>query len=320
MPDGAYAANVKVVERLEQMDGATGEETKEPAAEAGSTRGASLGGDAFFDYSPYTKFAALIVGKDSLRPKRRPLAWVMRLIEEVYDKRYARDTADLRAAEGDAGVDDVGRMSLDFPVFLVEFFTKRYGLRQLVEQTCWDLLYNVNVLRRQFLEVEIFARFLEEFYDHDDLLFFLYVRSVIQKELNVPFRARWSEFGRGANSKEKLPRAVYLTHKDCQTVARIVFGSDADPLYKAFLGVVEAALQGQDRRTSGGQGDSRRIEVTQFLHLALTEYRETRPEEDAAAAAGSPLASAPPPFGGMIPPSSPGRSGSPHAELQTRMR
>lgn len=63
----------------------------------------------------------------------------------------------------------------------VDFFSKRYGLRSLVAQTCWDLLYNTHALRKDHLEVEVFARFLEEFYDPDDLLFFLYVRNVIQK-------------------------------------------------------------------------------------------------------------------------------------------
>ena len=50
-----------------------------------------------------------------------------------------------------------------------------------MDQHAWDLLYNVHALRATHLEVELFARFLEEYYDPDDLLFFLYVRSVVQK-------------------------------------------------------------------------------------------------------------------------------------------
>lgn len=37
----------------------------------------------------------------------------------------------------------------------------RYGLRKLIDATCWDLLYNAHSLRKRLLSVEIFARFLE---------------------------------------------------------------------------------------------------------------------------------------------------------------
>jgi len=118
----------------------------------------------------------------------------MRWVEELYDVRYARDTADINGDDADEGGNDTERISSVFPVFVVEFFSKRcvtsltlgadsfphrrlfpaltacgmcacwwcrYGLRSLVEQMCWDLLYNVHTLRKDNLEVEIFARFLE---------------------------------------------------------------------------------------------------------------------------------------------------------------
>lgn len=36
-----------------------------------------------------------------------------------------------------------------------------YGVRDIVEKWCWNLLYNVERLRKDHLEVEVFARFLE---------------------------------------------------------------------------------------------------------------------------------------------------------------
>ena len=59
------------------------------------------------------------------------------------------------------------------------------------------MLYNVHKLRRDHTEVEVFARFLEEAFDPDDLLVFLYVRSVVQKELSYNFRGRWSAIPQG---------------------------------------------------------------------------------------------------------------------------
>lgn len=106
--------------------------------------------------------SSLISSRDSLRAKKKSLAWLMRWIEELYDVRYARDTADINGDDGDDAVsNDTERISSVFPVFVVEFFSKRYGLRSLVEQMCWDLLYNVHTMRKDTLEVQIFSRFLE---------------------------------------------------------------------------------------------------------------------------------------------------------------
>ncbi len=146
--------------------------------------------------------------------------------------------------------------------------------------------------------MEIFARFLEEYYDPDDLLFFLYVRSVTQKELNINFRARWSEMGRnnvpgsspskastaGGADKEgaAAPSAVYLTFRECAVVSRVAFGNEADPLYKTFMAMIERNMTGSKK----GREDKRKIDVTQFLHLALVEYHETRPADDGSGAGG----------------------------------
>ena len=179
---------------------------------------------SLFDYSCYPKFSSLVTLRDSLRPRRRHYAWLMKMIEEIYDDRYDHDTADLRNAERHArlGTDskipeeNTDRLSNIFPVFVVDFLSKRFGLRSLVDQHAWDLLYNVHALRSTHLEVELFARFPEEHYDPDDLLFFLYVRSVVQKELVVNFVNRWTSASRG---RERIPKPVLLNYRECQIVA-----------------------------------------------------------------------------------------------------
>jgi len=248
--------------------------------------------DALFDYSVYPKFYSLISLRDNIAPKLRPLSWLMRLIEEIYDNRYARDTAELREdAEGAAQAAGAPPQSsrakgpTDYPSFVVEFFSKRYGLPQLIDQTCWDLLYNVHAARKEYLEVEVFARFVEEYYDPDDLLFFLYVRSVVQKELRFTFRSRWTELGKSTLGADKTPKAIFMSHRECVLVARVVFGSETDPLFRTFMALVESRLQSGPSTTSTRSGratggDNRRIEVMQFLHLALTEYHDTRPADE----------------------------------------
>ena len=63
------------------------------------------------------------------------------------------------------------------------FFEKKFGLPGIVQQQCWDMLYTMHQLRREHQAIETFGRFMDEYYDSDDLLFALYARSTLQKEL-----------------------------------------------------------------------------------------------------------------------------------------
>eukprot|EP00941_MAST-03F_sp_MAST-3F-sp1_P002997 g2997.t1 len=299
--DGSYVANVRIEppgsaaalaarKKREQKSkkrsgnrrNMYGRRASRPPNEMGRIVGALAGrrgGRGDFDFEAYPKFSSLITLREQLKPRKRPLTWLMRLIEEIYDARFVHDSADFK--EDGTVVEKGERLSNLFPVFVVDFFSKRYGLRKLVDQTCWDLLFNTHAMRKEHLEVEVFARFLEEFYDPDDLLFFLYVRSVVQKEIGINFRNRWNELGRG---RERLRETVWLSYRSCVQVSRVVFVSESDPLFRAFMDMIERHLVGAVSRKS----DTRRIEVMQFLHLALAEYHETRPaegEDEAAAAA-----------------------------------
>lgn len=107
-----------------------------------------------FDYKRYEAIVKLIRGAETPKyaPKRRPLAWVMKLIHEIYDVRYARDTSDINdedewdetdpeAAEARRKEEEFKRNTNVFPIFVVDMFSKKYGLKNLVENTMWDLLY-----------------------------------------------------------------------------------------------------------------------------------------------------------------------------------
>lgn len=273
------------------------------ASSSRPTASRGLGPGALFDYSVYPTFVSFVSGREAVKPKERPLPWVMRLIEEIYDSRYAKDTADLKG-EADDDSSAANGSTQPFPAFVVEFFSKRYGLRGLVDQNCWDLLYNTHRLRKDHLEVEVFGRFIEEYYDPDDLLFFTYVRSMVQKEVGLNFRARWSEMGRAATDSGSSPTraggqggaggppgTITLSYRECQLVSRVVFGSEADPLYKTFMAMVERNMVSTGAKPKpGAMGlppDSRRIDVTQFMHIALVEYHETRPAEAGGDGGGS---------------------------------
>jgi hypothetical protein len=146
-----------------------------------------------FNYHAYPRFVSLIAfDGDSIVPKQKSLPWLMRMVEDIYDHRFSYED---RERDSEEEFPEMHSMLQVFPIFSVKKVGTDSGLKTLVDQTCWDLLFNTHRLREEHLEVELFARFLQEFYDQMDLLFFLYVRSVLAKVLHVHFKARWAASG-----------------------------------------------------------------------------------------------------------------------------
>jgi hypothetical protein len=242
-----------------------------------------------FDYNSYPRFSLLISSEgDVVQPRLKLLSWLMRYIEDLYDSRFAHEAAEVNREES---YETAEKVSSIFPVFVVKRLSMKLGLRSIVEQTCWDLLYNAHTYRRDYLEVEMFCRFLQEFYDHDDLLFFLYVRSVVAKQLHVSFKTRWGK----SDGPGRQPKSLWLSYRECVAVARAVFGDSNESMCRDFLAIVTPQMVGQKTdpppNKIGGGTDTRRIDITQFLHLAVVGYHQTRPEDgnDESSEHGSPF-------------------------------
>ena len=60
----------------------------------------------------------------------------------------------------------------------------------MVDQHSLDLLLSVDFYMKTDEEVATFAKFLNEEYEPDDLEFFLYVRSCIEKEMKVKTKVK----------------------------------------------------------------------------------------------------------------------------------
>jgi len=237
---------------------------------------------AVFDYKLYPKFVSLVKVVDKIEPKVEPVLWLMRIIEDLYDARYAKDIEALRRSKDEEGEGE-DELSTPFPDFVYAFFEKKFGLSNIVQGRCWNLLRTLHELRKENTAVETFARFMEEYYDADDLLFFLYSRSTLQKELakekmaehpmhnHWTFRTHWGELSATSST-------LYVNERQCSNVSRIIFGSEADVNYRAFMLLLD---QGHLRYpggvpTGGASKALRRTEVSTFLHLSLSRYHETR--------------------------------------------
>eukprot|EP01038_Epipyxis_sp_PR26KG_P010908 gene10908-14646_t len=228
------------------------------------------------DYNSYPRFVALIANQnDSVSPKLRPLSWVMKIIEDIYDNRFSHEKNEVEREENYDSTASFDLMLLIFPVFVVRRLGTNVGLKSLLDQTGWDLLYSTHIYRKDYLECELFGRFLSEFYDHDDLLFFLYVRSVIANVLHISFKLHWTK---SDGPKKSFKESLWMSYRESSQVAKIIFGQDNQSMLRDFMLLIIPHMVGQ--RTE--QSDSRRITIAEFLHLSVVGYHhaQTKPSND----------------------------------------
>ena len=218
-----------------------------------------------FDYSPYKSFVGMSSEPGEIvKPKKHVLTWVMRLVEDFYDSRF---TFEKQHVQKDPTLSSSSSLE-SFPIFVMKQLCTLVGLKPIVDQFAWDLLWNAHQYRRDYLDIEIFMRFLQEIYDNDDLLFFLYARSVISKQLRIQYKRRWvSSEGLG-----KGPKAQWMSFKEVCLISRTIFGASDDnrQVLSEFMALVMRNIVGKKTDT----GDSRRIDVIQFLHLAVVTYHQ----------------------------------------------
>ena len=157
-----------------------------------------------------------------------------------------------------------------FPVFVVRRLTTVVGLINLTDQIGWDLLCNTHRNYTEYLEIETFKNFLEEKYNNDDLLFFLYVRSLIAKILKINFSTRWIL----VHGPERQPKIIYLTFIECTVISHKVFG----PVYSDFRKELLSSILKSNKLIGllSSREDKRKIDVRDFLNIAMIGFRKSQ--------------------------------------------
>ena len=249
-----------------------------------------------FNYHAYPRFAALIAyNGEKIEPKQKSLSWLMRTIEDLYDSRFLQEKFDAKIYIDIVDESELSHTkefdlcTLIFPIFVLKTLGSNTGLRTIVDQICWDLLYSLHVYREEFLEVEVFARFLQEYYDQSDLMFFLYARSMLVKHLHFNFKSRWLH-GPVSTNKDNSSnigdsrKNLFLTYKECSYITKMIYGGDNDDLHKEFMSLLitntshQSPIQSPNATritpTKSPSSDNRNVYVYEYLHLSVLFYHD----------------------------------------------
>ncbi|KAG9408204.1 hypothetical protein AC1031_021450 [Aphanomyces cochlioides] len=144
----------------------------------------------------YHRFCATITTKKSFR--RRPLGWLLRFMEEVYDDYYQKYITTQRVAS--------------FPLFVRAYLDHSLGLVSLADQDALDLLFNVELNRDNFPSIALFAVFLREIEDEEGVLFYAHCRAVIQATFGLSLKSNEKLLADAVSRKFHSPGAIVLAN------------------------------------------------------------------------------------------------------------
>ncbi len=187
-------------------------------------------------------------------------------IEEIYSIRFINDTNNIKENNGE-------KESFPFPNFVLEFMFNKYIKKPTVDQHSLDLILSIDFFKNKDIIVSIFSKFLNEELDSDDLEFYLYVRSCIEKELNTMFIdiAR-QQTRKGTSLNEEEREKSCLTVKSCLNLANNIYGDEQEDLLNAFMNKIEEMLT--EQKHNGVKKNL--IEADKILFITLNDYHENK--------------------------------------------
>eukprot|EP00727_Mastigamoeba_balamuthi_P002759 m51a1_g12480 hypothetical protein (537) ;mRNA; f:172-2641 len=191
--------------------------------------------------------------------------WVLRRIDEVYDYRYSFE--DVRHTK--ALYADLPQLSAElaakFPLFVEEFFRKKYGIRKLVVQSCWDFACALESCRRRHIWADIFARMLDGTYSSDTVRFFVVARQIVIAEEGHHLAPSLGASGSYAAAASPWRSPIRLSLERCYYLASVVFRG-LPALLSSFPDIVDSFL------TRHPQHAHDSLELCELFHIVAVEH------------------------------------------------
>ena len=181
----------------------------------------------------YFNFFSLVKPMVGIRPKKITLYDLRYYIEEIYSVAFLKYTQILKMKSNDNNE----IIFPSFPSFIFEFIVNKYAKKQLIDQTCMNILLSLEYFKLNFEDIKLFSNFLNENYNNEDLLFFLFLRSNIEKNLGVSIleKAKDDTIIQHKEDKEEIFMNLYLNQKQISKIITTIYNCDDEILLNQVL-------------------------------------------------------------------------------------
>ena len=183
----------------------------------------------------YSKLINVINPSPGIKGKKMDINAVKYMIQEIYSLKFLKDTQAIFKEE------DVESNS--FPEFVGNFLINKFPKKEVLHKKAVDFMLSLDFYGLKYKDIKVFQQFVTEEYDTDDLIFYLFVRSCIEKELKVFFLEKAKEnLGEGLLYGQE-DDDIMIPVKKCEKLAKAIFGTEEKNLLITFMDGVKKLLE-----------------------------------------------------------------------------
>ncbi|KRX04614.1 hypothetical protein PPERSA_04429 [Pseudocohnilembus persalinus] len=205
--------------------------------------------------------------------------WLLKQINEIFNQQFQKEVAHLASVQQSIKKKIIPFSN--FPTFVFNYFYHQMsGLSLKVEEMCANLLVTLNFYEEKLKYAEIFSQFLKEEYDKDDLVYMLFIRTVVQKVLIKDFYMEQA-------SQNKLDQVYLNSQKICKILNQIFGNGQQDKIHHA-LSLIQPQMQIQfdqklarlqQNQSNGNQSqqdnDQQTLNLTKnFINISVNEQNQ----------------------------------------------
>ena len=160
---------------------------------------------------------------------QRPIKWsyiqVCKVIEEIYDETFTKNTQILQNKNNLAKKSTNVFVRSIKEYFLAKFKSEKLGNSNLINMLHslsiylekYKNLYRVSKPEKEAIFLQIFEDFINQVYEPEDLLFFLFARSMLKKEFKL-----------AQKTKQNEEEEIFLTIKEIPKFLICIVGKDSE--------------------------------------------------------------------------------------------
>ena len=215
----------------------------------------------------YSKLISVINPPPGVKGAKMDINAMKYMIQEIYSLKFLKDTQALLSKDE--------KEPEAFPTFVGNFLLNKFSKKEMLYKKSIDFMLSLDFYGMKHKDIKVFQQFVTEEYDSDDLIFYLFVRSCIEKEMKQFFLERAKEnLGQGLLYGQE-DDDILVPVKKCKKLAKAIFGSDEDELMNKFLENIENLIE-----TEPADDKKKYLRANSILNMALLKYHESRDKID----------------------------------------
>ncbi|KAL4489829.1 hypothetical protein ABPG72_022469 [Tetrahymena utriculariae] len=218
----------------------------------------------------------------ALRPTKMTLPQIYKCIEELYQAKFCENTLRMKMSSNGSRKNKTNQgyrselsmqlgvqpYEISFSEFIYEYYKEKYiSSKKVSEQHLINLIVSVEFYiqnhykysTNQILPIQTFASFIQNTYQEEELIFYLFVREMLLK---------YTQEELDSNNKIYETQTTELSLEECQQILEQVYGGNEQKIIDRFMyRLTDILLQQKD-------SNDYNITATFFLNLALQDYIE----------------------------------------------